>query len=68
MIISLTLKNLDITNPKEIAKWILKSWIIYMILIIIIYIDISFIYVMSFGHFKYAENGEIVLVQLTQYF
>jgi branched-subunit amino acid permease len=25
MIISLTLKNLDITNPKEIAKWILKS-------------------------------------------
>jgi LIVCS family branched-chain amino acid:cation transporter len=68
IIVISTLKNLGVTKPKEIAKGTLKSGIVVMILMIVIYTATSFMGAMSIGHFKPAENGGVALAQLAKYY
>ncbi|MDR1521339.1 MAG: branched-chain amino acid transport system II carrier protein [Streptococcaceae bacterium] len=61
-------KNLGLKQPKDIAKGTLKSGLIAVILMAVIYTAMSFVGAMSIGHFKISKNGGIALAQLSKYY
>lgn len=63
-----TIKSLGVTKPSEIAKDTIKSGLISIILMGIIYASLSYLGTMSVGQFPISENGGIALTQISQYY
>lgn len=63
-----TIKNLGVTKPSEIAKDTIKSGLISIILMGIIYTSLSYLGTMSVGQFPISENGGIALAQISQFY
>ena len=63
-----TIKNLGVTKPSEIAKDTVKSGLISIILMGIIYASLSYLGTMSVGQFPVSENGGIALTQISQFY
>lgn len=63
-----TIKSLGVTKPSEIAKDTVKSGLISIILMGIIYASLSYLGTMSVGQFPISENGGIALTQISQYY
>lgn len=63
-----TIKSLGVTKPSEIAKDTIKSGLISIILMGIIYASLSYLGTMSVGQFPISKNGGIALTQISQYY
>lgn len=63
-----TIKNLGVTKPSEIAKDTVKSGLISIILMGIIYASLAYLGTMSVGQFPISENGGIALAQISQFY
>ncbi len=63
-----TIKNLGVTKPSDIAKDTIKSGLISIILMGIIYTSLSYLGTMSVGQFPISENGGIALAQISQFY
>lgn len=68
IIIVTTIKKLGITDPKTIAKETLKSGLITVILMGLIYTLLAVMGTMSLGKFEVSDNGGIALAQIAQYY
>jgi LIVCS family branched-chain amino acid:cation transporter len=68
IVIISTLKNLGLTKPIDIAKGTLKSGIVVIILMVVIYTAISFMGAMSMGYWVPAENGGTALASLAKFY
>lgn len=63
-----TIKTLGVTKPSEIAKDTIKSGLISILLMGIIYASLAYIGTMSVGQFPVSENGGIALAQISNYY
>lgn len=63
-----TIKSLGVTKPSEIAKDTVKSGLISIILMGIIYASLAYLGTMSVGQFPVSENGGIALTQISQFY
>ncbi|ULG73028.1 branched-chain amino acid transport system II carrier protein [Macrococcus brunensis] len=68
IIIVTTIKKLGITDPKMIAKETVKSGLVTVILMGLIYTLLAVMGTMSLGQFEVSDNGGIALAQITQYY
>lgn len=68
IIIVTTIKKLGVENPAHIAKETVKSGIITVILMGVIYTLLALMGTMSVGQFKVSDNGGIALAQIAQYY
>lgn len=68
IIIVTTIKQRGVTNPKTIAIDTIKSGVISVLLMGIIYTCLSYLGAMSVAKFKVSENGGIALAQIAQYY
>jgi LIVCS family branched-chain amino acid:cation transporter len=66
IIVISTLKNLGVKKSKDITVGALKSGLVVVFLMAVIYTAMSFMGATSLGHFKPAENGAIALSQLSK--
>ena len=62
------IRDLGITEPKEIAKTSIKSGIIGFVLMAIIYIGIALVGAQSRNTVELAENGGIILSQISRHY
>ena len=63
-----TIKSLGVTKPSEIAKDTVKSGLISIVLMGIIYASLAYLGTMSAGQFSISENGGIALAQISQFY
>ncbi|UTH13882.1 branched-chain amino acid transport system II carrier protein [Macrococcus equipercicus] len=68
IIIVTTIKKLGITEPRIIAKETVKSGLITVILMGLIYTLLAVMGTMSLGKFAVSDNGGIALAQIAQYY
>ncbi|TDL94285.1 branched-chain amino acid transport system II carrier protein [Macrococcus brunensis] len=68
IIIVTTIKKLGITDPKIIAKETVKSGLVTVMLMGLIYTLLAVMGTMSLGKFEVSDNGGIALAQITQYY
>lgn len=68
IIIVTTIKKLGITDPKIIAKETVKSGVLSVVLMGIIYTLLAVMGAMSIGKFDVSENGGIALAQIAQFY
>lgn len=68
IIIVSTIKKLGVTEPNHIARETIKSGLISIVLMGVIYTLLAIIGTMSLGSFKISENGGIALAQISQYY
>ncbi|MGB3161601.1 branched-chain amino acid transport system II carrier protein [Carnobacterium sp.] len=68
IIVVQTIKGLGVTKPASIAKDTIKSGLISMILMGVIYTGLAYLGTMSIGRFPISENGGIALTQLSNYY
>ncbi|MDR0691207.1 MAG: branched-chain amino acid transport system II carrier protein, partial [Streptococcaceae bacterium] len=68
IIVISTLKNLGVKKPKEITVGALKSGLVVVFLMAVIYTAMSFMGATSLGYLKPAENGAIALSQLSKHY
>ncbi|GGB08984.1 branched-chain amino acid transport system II carrier protein [Macrococcus hajekii] len=68
IIIVTTIKKLGINDPKIIAKETVKSGLISVILMGIIYTLLAYMGTMSLGKFEVSDNGGIALAQIANFY
>ncbi|RVU55728.1 branched-chain amino acid transport system II carrier protein [Anaerosphaera multitolerans] len=68
VIVISSIKNLGIEDPSEIAKYTLKSGIVTLILMSLIYGSLIFMGASSLGKVSLAENGGVALNQIAHYY
>ena len=68
VVIISTLRNMGVTEPKSIAKDTMKSGVISITLMGIIYSLLAYMGAKSLGAFELSENGGIALAQLSHYY
>ncbi|BAL61460.1 branched-chain amino acid transport system II carrier protein [Melissococcus plutonius] len=68
VVIISTIRGMGITKPREIAKDTIKSGIITVILMGIIYTLLACVGTMSIGRFAISSNGGIALTQIATYY
>ena len=68
IIIVNAIRNKGVDNPKNIAQDMIKSGIISVILMGVIYTLLSSMGTMSLGKFTMSENGGIALAQIANYY
>ncbi|WP_100064956.1 branched-chain amino acid transport system II carrier protein [Miniphocaeibacter massiliensis] len=68
IIVIQSIKGLGIKEPKEIAKYTLKSGIVTLILMSIIYGSLIYMGASSLGKLNISENGGIALNQISNYY
>lgn len=62
------IKKLGINEPKEISKSMVKTGMVCVILMVIIYASLAFIGASSLGAFELSQNGGIALAQITHFY
>ncbi|MGT2666112.1 branched-chain amino acid transport system II carrier protein [Streptococcus rifensis] len=62
------LKNLGVSEPSQIARDMVKSGMVSMVLMGIIYALLAYGGATSLGQFALSENGGIALAQIAQYY
>ena len=68
IIVVQTIKGMGITKPAAIAKDTIKSGLISLVLMGVIYGSLSYLGTMSIGQFPVSENGGIALTQIARYY
>lgn len=68
IIVVSSLKNLGVTQPKDIAKDTFKSGFITLILMSIIYGSLAYMGATSIAKFPLSENGGIALTQIAHHY
>lgn len=68
IIVIRSIKDLGVTKPKEIAKYTLKSGIVTLILMSIIYGSLVYMGASSLGKLTLSENGGIAFNQIAKYY
>ena len=68
IIVVQTIKGLGVTKPAAIAKDTIKSGLISMVLMGVIYTGLAYLGTMSVGRFPISENGGIALTQISHYY
>ncbi|TDM02238.1 branched-chain amino acid transport system II carrier protein [Macrococcus carouselicus] len=68
IIIVTTIKKLGITDPKVIAKETIKSGLISVVLMGLIYTLLAYMGAMSLGKFEVSDNGGIALAQIANFY
>ncbi|MGX7418657.1 branched-chain amino acid transport system II carrier protein [Carnobacterium gallinarum] len=68
IIVVQTIKGLGVNNPRNIAIDTIKSGVVSLILMAIIYGSLVYIGATSVGQFPVSENGGIALAQVAQYY
>ncbi len=68
IIVVQTIKGMGVTKPASIAKDTIKSGLVSLILMGVIYGSLSYLGTMSIGQFPISENGGIALTQLARYY
>lgn len=63
-----SIKNLGVSEPSEIAKYTLKSGIVTLVLMSLIYGSLIFMGASSLGQKPVAENGGVALNQIASYY
>ncbi|WP_317913105.1 branched-chain amino acid transport system II carrier protein [Carnobacterium maltaromaticum] len=68
IIVVQTIKGLGVRNPSNIAIDTIKSGIVSVILMAVIYGSLAYIGATSVGQFEVSENGGIALAQIAQHY
>lgn len=68
IIVVQTLRDLNVKSPKGIALGTLKSGLISMALMGVIYGCLAYLGASSMGHLKLSENGGIALAEIAHYY
>lgn len=68
IIVVQTIKGMGITKPASIAKDTIKSGLVSLVLMGVIYGSLSYLGTMSIGQFPISENGGIALTQIARYY
>ncbi|WP_313466911.1 branched-chain amino acid transport system II carrier protein [Carnobacterium sp.] len=68
IIVVQTIKGMGVTKPASIAKDTIKSGLVSLILMGVIYGSLSYLGTMSIGQFPISENGGIALTQIARYY
>ncbi|WP_010054425.1 branched-chain amino acid transport system II carrier protein [Carnobacterium maltaromaticum] len=68
IIVVQTIKGLGVRNPSNIAIDTIKSGIVSIILMAVIYGSLAYIGATSVGQFEVSENGGIALAQIAQHY
>lgn len=68
IIVVQTIKGLGVRNPSNIAIDTIKSGIVSVILMAVIYGSLAYIGATSVGQFEVSENGGIALTQIAQHY
>ncbi|BAK20665.1 branched-chain amino acid transport system II carrier protein [Melissococcus plutonius] len=68
VVIISTIRGMGVTEPKDIAKDTIKSGIITVILMGVIYTLLAYVGTMSVGHFAISSNGGIALTQIATHY
>lgn len=68
IIVVQTIKGMGITKPASIAKDTIKSGLVSLILMGVIYGSLSYLGTMSIGQFPISENGGIALTEIARYY
>lgn len=68
IIVVQTIKGMGITKPASIAKDTIKSGLVSLVLMGVIYGSLSYLGTMSIGQFPVSENGGIALTQIARYY
>ncbi|MGK9325064.1 branched-chain amino acid transport system II carrier protein, partial [Melissococcus plutonius] len=68
VVIISTIRGMGVTEPKDIAKDTIKSGIITVILMGVIYTLLAYVGTMSVGHFAVSSNGGIALTQIATHY
>ncbi|WP_317914791.1 branched-chain amino acid transport system II carrier protein [Carnobacterium maltaromaticum] len=68
IIVVQTIKGLGVRNPSNIAIDTIKSGIVSVILMAVIYGSLAYIGATSVGKFEVSENGGIALAQIAQHY
>lgn len=63
-----TIKGMGVTKPSQIARDTVKSGLLSVTLMGIIYASLAYIGTMSVGQFPVSENGGIALAQIANYY
>jgi len=63
-----SIKDLGVTDSRQIAQYTIKAGTISMALMAVIYTLLALIGTMSLGHFALAANGGITLAQIANYY
>ncbi|MDR2465596.1 MAG: branched-chain amino acid transport system II carrier protein [Streptococcaceae bacterium] len=62
-----TIKSFGLTTKKEITSQVMKSGIVVVLIMSIVYITLTFAGLFSLGKFEQSENGGIALSQIANY-
>lgn len=68
VIVIQTIKGFGVTKPSQIAMDTVKSGLLSVILMGIIYASLAYLGTMSVGQFPVSENGGIALAQISNYY
>lgn len=68
IIVVQTIKGMGITKPASIAKDTIKSGLVSLVLMGVIYGSLSYLGTMSIGQFPISENGGIALTEIARYY
>lgn len=68
IIVVSTLKGLGVTKPKEIATGTIKSGLLSVLIMAVIYLSLGVMGAMSLGKFPLSENGGIALAQIAHHY
>lgn len=68
VVIISTLRNMGVTKPKDIAVDTIRSGVLSMVLMGVIYSLLAYMGAKSLGAFEISENGGIALAQLSHYY
>ena len=68
IIIVTTIRSMGVTKPSQIAKDMIKSGVISIVLMGVIYTLLTYLGAMSLGKFAISENGGIALAQIANYY
>ncbi len=63
-----SMKELGVTEPKEIAIGVIKSGIVVVVLMAIIYSELVYVGASSLGSMKLSANGGIALAQIADFY
>lgn len=68
IIIVTTIRSMGVTKPSQIARDTIKSGVISIVLMGVIYTLLTYLGAMSLGKFAISENGGIALAQIANYY